>query len=82
MDNDCVPMVYPLVVEDFDLVDKLKEKQIYTGRWWKHVLREVPDDTFEARMSKFLVPVPIDQRYSKEELEYCYNVFCKVVTSK
>jgi hypothetical protein len=82
MDNECVPMVYPLVVEDLDLVDKLKEKQIYTGRWWKHVLREVPDETFEAKMSKFFVPVPIDQRYCKEELEYCYNVFCKVFTSK
>jgi len=82
IDNECVPMVYPLVVEESDLVDRFKEKHIYTGRWWKHVLLEVPDDSFEARMSKFLVPIPIDQRYGKEELNYCFNVFYNGYKSK
>jgi hypothetical protein len=81
MDNECVPMIYPLVVEDPDLVEKLKEKQIYTGRWWKHVLSEVPEKSFEAKLSKFLVPIPIDQRYGKEELAYCYKEFCKAYIS-
>jgi len=33
MDQECVPMVYPLLIEDEGLVDKLKHEEIYTGRW-------------------------------------------------
>lgn len=68
--DDCVPMVYPLVVEDMDLTGKLKRKNIYVGRLWNDVLKEVPDNSFEAMLSKYLVPIPIDQRYSSQELMY------------
>lgn len=73
IDSESVPMVYPLVVEDSNLVDKLKEKQIYTGRWWKNVLTEVPADSFEAWLSKYLIPIPIDQRYGSNEILHCYE---------
>lgn len=68
--HDSIPMVYPLLIEDATLVEKLRKKQIYTGRWWKHVLNEVPENSFEAWMSKYMVPVPIDQRYGQTELNY------------
>lgn len=68
-----IPMVYPLLIEDATIVDKLREKQIFTGRWWNHVLKEVPEDSFEAWMSKYMVPVPIDQRYGEHELKYIFN---------
>lgn len=67
------PIVYPLAIEDSSLVDKLREKQIYTGRWWKSVLKEVPEDSFEAWMSKYMIPVPIDQRYGNQELEDVFD---------
>jgi len=35
MDDLCVPMVYPLVVEENNLIEKLNDKKIYIGRWWK-----------------------------------------------
>ena len=81
MDTECIPMIYPLIVEDPDLVEKLQEKQIYTGRWWKNVLKEVLENSFEARLCKFLIPIPIDQRYGKEELTYCFKEFRKVFTT-
>lgn len=68
LDKDIWPMIYPLLIEDCDLVEKLKLQGIYTGRWWKHVLYEVPADSFEALLSNFMLPIPIDQRYGKEEL--------------
>lgn len=73
------PMVYPLVIEDAKLVDRLREKQIYTGRWWKQVLNEVPEYSFEAWMSKYMVPVPIDQRYRKTELLYVKNEIIRIL---
>jgi hypothetical protein len=64
------PMVYPLLVENAGLVEKLNARGIYTGRWWKDVLKTVDKESFEARLSTFMVPVPIDQRYGKKELAY------------
>lgn len=68
MDPLSSPMVYPLVIEKSDLVKLLAEKGIYTGRWWKHVLNHVGDRKAEAWLSKYMLPIPIDQRYGYEEL--------------
>ncbi len=76
IDGNVVPIVYPLVFEDDKLVDRLREKQIYTGRWWKSVIKQVPENYFEAYLSGFMIPVPIDQRYGRRELEYVSkNIF-------
>ena len=69
-DNYIVPMVYPLVIEDISLVEKLKMKKIYTGRWWQHVLSDVMENSFEAQLSKYMIPIPIDQRYSSTDLDF------------
>ena len=68
MDEECVPMVYPLVLEKEDMVKILTENHIYTGRWWNHVLTEVPSDSFESCLSRYMIPVPIDQRYDDSTL--------------
>jgi len=67
-DDLSVPMVYPLVLRDDTMTEKLKKNSIYVGRLWKHVLDQVNESTFEAFLSKYLVPVPIDQRYCSEEI--------------
>jgi len=67
-DDASVPMVYPLVLKDDLMTEKLKENNIYVGRLWKHVLGQVNESSFEALLSKYLVPVPIDQRYCSEEI--------------
>ena len=63
-----VPMVYPLVVKKEIRKDLLKEK-IYTGQWWDYLLNETKDDSFEYYMSKYLLPIPIDYRYSLNDME-------------
>ena len=73
-DGSCVPMAYPLVVKDPHLDKHLRDKNIYVGRLWKYVLKEVPSDSFEAWLSRYMVPLPIDQRYGKQELKYIYSV--------
>lgn len=74
IDKDCVPMIYPLVIEKSELADKLKENLIYTGRWWKQVLSEVPEFTFEAWMSKFMLPIPVDQRYDEQMIKHIHDI--------
>lgn len=77
MDPNCVPLVYPLLYENVDVVSKLKANDIYTGRWWNNVLNEVPTGCFEAYLSTFMVPIPIDQRYGENDIEHIFSVFKK-----
>jgi hypothetical protein len=74
----CVPLFYPLVVKDIELVNKLQQKQIYTGRRWISVHKKVNSDSFEAFLSDYMVPIPIDQRYNRKELDYCFEVFRQI----
>ncbi len=77
--DENVPMVYPLAVEQERLMEKLRQEKIYTGRWWAHVLQEVPANSFEAWLSKFMLPIPIDQRYSKFDLELIKNKIAPLI---
>lgn len=79
IDDACVPMVYPLVIKDLTITDYLSEQNIYTGRWWKHVLKEVPDDAFESMLSKYMIPIPIDQRYDETHIRHVFNVITTLI---
>ncbi len=72
-DNDCVPMVYPLVVENDELLPELLSKKIFQGHWWSYLLGEVDKNSFEYWLSRYIVPITIDQRYGEEELKFTYN---------
>ncbi len=69
-DETCVPMVYPLVVEDDTLLDRLLKNKHFQGHWWSYLLSEMPSDSFEYWLSLYIIPITIDQRYGKEELEF------------
>ena len=73
-DEDCVPMVYPLIVEDDGLLGRLLEKKHFQGHWWSYLLDEMPEDTAEYWISRYIIPITIDQRYGFDELEYIKNV--------
>lgn len=62
------PFVYPLAVEDPELRKKVVEKRIYVPQWWKYLLGEVPDNSLEAWLSRWLLPLPIDHRYTERDM--------------
>ncbi len=68
--DDCVPMVYPLVYEDDTLLDRMLAGRHFQGRWWSYLLDEMPQESFEYYLSRYILPVTIDQRYGKEEINY------------
>ena len=74
MDDDTVPMVYPLVVEDDGLIKRLFEAKHFQGHWWSYICDEQPEDSFEHWISRYVIPITIDQRYGKEELDYLANI--------
>jgi hypothetical protein len=67
-DDDIVPMVYPLVVEDDDLLELLLRAKHFQGHWWAYLINEVSKESFEYWLSRYIIPITIDQRYGKKEL--------------
>ena len=76
-DEETIPMVYPLVIEDDNLLSKLQGAKHFQGHWWSYLLEEMPENSFEYWLSRYIIPITIDQRYGREELEYIYNVVKK-----
>lgn len=73
-DDDTVPMVYPLVVEDDRLLGRLLAAKHFQGHWWAYVTKELPEKCFEHWLSRFIIPITIDQRYGREELDYLNKI--------
>ena len=74
MDDETVPMIYPLVVEDDTLIQKLFAAKHFQGHWWSYICKEQPEKSFEHWMSRYVIPITIDQRYGKDEIDYLINV--------
>ena len=72
--EDCVPMVYPLLAEDDALLDRLLAHKHFQGHWWSYLLDEMPADSFEYYISRYVIPITIDQRYGREELDYLRSI--------
>lgn len=68
-DGTCVPMVYPFVCEREELLDFLIKHKHFQGRWWSYLVKLMPEDSIEYKLSKFMVPITIDQRYDKNQIE-------------
>lgn len=73
-DEDTVPMVYPLLVEDDSILERLIAAKHFQGHWWHYLTEEMPEDSFEYWLSRYMVPITIDQRYNTEDLEYLRSV--------
>lgn len=76
-DDETVPMVYPLLVEDDGMLQRLLEAKHFQGHWWYYITQELPANTFEHWMSRYMIPITIDQRYGEEELRYVRSVIGK-----
>ncbi|MBQ2884778.1 MAG: hypothetical protein IJE43_13540 [Alphaproteobacteria bacterium] len=72
--DECVPMVYPLVVEDDTLLEKLLQHKHFQGHWWSYILDELDGEHFEYWISRYIIPITIDQRYGKEELNHIKRI--------
>ena len=66
--NSQTHMYYPFMYKQENLRYKLIEKKLYNPFWWKHVLDLVPDDCIEYYLSKYTIMLPIDQRYSLDDI--------------
>lgn len=78
-EENTVPMVYPLVVENDNLLGELLAAKHFQGHWWKYITKEQPEDTFEHWLSSYVIPITIDQRYDDSDIKYIYSIVEKSI---
>jgi hypothetical protein len=65
------PFCYPLLLSKAIDKKQLYDKGIFIPSLWNDIFeRELSDFAFEKRITKNLLPLPIDHRYSKNEMEF------------
>ncbi len=68
------PMVYPYLTDDPNLRRRLIDNKIFVATYWPNVFEWCAKDTVEFNLAKQLIPLPIDQRYGKEDMQHILNV--------
>lgn len=62
---------YPLLVPNgADVRKRLIAEKIYIPTLWPNVLEDAEEGTRDYRLAKDVLPLPVDQRYGAEEMEY------------
>ncbi|MBB4120076.1 hypothetical protein GGR32_002388 [Mesonia hippocampi] len=64
-----VPMVYPFRTKNPKLKSKLLKNKIYCATYWSNVLDWSNPTSNSYNLVGELIPLPIDQRYDKKELD-------------
>ena len=68
------PFMYPLYLENGAEVRKqLQARKIFIPTLWPAVFNLCKEDELEYDMAKNILPIPVDQRYGIEEMEYIIN---------
>lgn len=68
-----VPMVYPFLTNQSDLKAKLINNKIYTPSYWPNVMNSVSKTSVEFFITTNFIFLPIDQRYSTEDMDNIIN---------
>ncbi len=67
------PLCYPFLISNDGVREILTSKKIYVARYWPNIL-DLDKNKFEYKLGKYLLPLPIDQRYDTKDMEYIVNI--------
>lgn len=69
LDEKAVPLCYPFLSQSPELRKKLIDNRIYVPTYWPNVLEQCDASTIEYQYASLLLPLPIDQRYGKDDMK-------------
>lgn len=73
--------MYPLLIDDGMKIRKqLQQMKIYIPTLWPNILEECEPDTLEYKFAAEILPIPVDQRYGIEDMEYLVEVIRSIST--
>lgn len=65
------PFAYPYYAENaMEIRKNLVQRKIYISTLWPNVLQEMPADSLEYEYSANILPLPCDQRYTTDDMQY------------
>jgi hypothetical protein len=68
------PFVYPFLCEKGkEIKEKAVANKIYLDTYWDRVVNKVNRNSVEARLTNDLLPLPVSQMYSYDEIDYLGN---------
>jgi len=74
MMKDSVPLVYPLKTDQQKLKQKLIKNKIFVATYWPNVLNCVNKKSIEYKLTKDIIHLPVDQRYSKSDIDFIIRI--------
>ena len=63
------PLKYPFLIKNEDVKNHLIENKIYISTYWQEVFTRVQKDSLEYNLTKYLIPIPMDQRYNINDMK-------------
>lgn len=73
------PMIYPLLVKSDSLRSELVSRRVYIPQWWKAVIEDYRSNEWERYLSRYVIPLPIDQRYNPSDMEYISKLITTIL---
>lgn len=75
--------MYPLLIKDGAAIRKaLQKRKIYIPTLWPNVMEECEPNSLEYRYAADILPIPIDQRYDKEDMKFLVEVIKRVSSER
>ena len=68
------PMAYPYLTKDSSLRSRLIENKIFVAKYWPNVIEWIGSDSGEGLLTESILPLPIDQRYDKNDMEEIIDI--------
>ena len=67
--DDAVPMAYPFLTDDDNLRQRLIDNKVFVAQYWPNVLDWCDKSSNDYKLTKYLLPMPIDQRYGTLDMD-------------
>lgn len=74
LESFACPMVYPFYAKISKLKERLISNQVYVATYWPNVLNWCNPDDLEYKLTTNIIPLPIDQRYDIDDMDYIINI--------
>lgn len=77
------PFAYPLLISDgMKIKRRLSDRLVYLPTLWPNVIEECAAETVENEYASNILPIPIDQRYSLQDMEKMCEIITDVISGK
>lgn len=69
------PMIYPYyVIEERGIRKEMIDNRIFVATYWPNIFNWCEKDSIECQLATNIIPLPIDQRYTKRDLQYIIDI--------